>query len=99
LRYWDAILALLIRLMRLFALVFYLNQEMLEAFVLDIGKLVLARGTIGAFLSWRVVAGILYFLQILFCHSQTVYAFSIRSVRAVRFLYFFLRKYLRLGLG
>ena len=32
----NAILALLIRLMRLFALIFDFNEEMLEAFVLDI---------------------------------------------------------------
>jgi hypothetical protein len=72
--------------MRLFALIFYFNEEVLEAFVFDIGELILGRSAISTLLSRWVIAGILNLLQVIFRHSQAINAFAIWAVGAVRLL-------------
>jgi hypothetical protein len=63
---------------------------MFKVFMFNILQGVLGLSTVGTFLTWRVVALILYVLSTFLCHTQTIYTFSIRTVSTMRLLHFLL---------
>lgn len=95
----NAILAPLIRFMHSLALSLHLGQEMFEAFMLNLLLIFLHLQAIRAFLIWTMLALMLYFFQRLLRYSQTIYAFSLRPVVAMRLLNLQLTQWLRSFLG